>query len=291
MTRVSLIRGEARRENVRRSLELISDDVRRGLTSKRLIVIKPNFVSTSVQLAASHIDQMRGILDFLTGLSDVRVVIAEAACGDTMEAFSNFGYYRLQKEYGVELMDLNRGPFERVSILDRRGRRVPVRVAALLLDRNNYLVSAARLKTHDTVVVTLSIKNMAVGSIFLSDKVLIHQGFKRINLNIAEIAERVWPHLSVIDGFVGMEGDGPTYGVPIELGLAISGTDPLAVDRVAVEVMGVDFERVGYLCHCAGRGLGEADLQRIEILGERLEDCIRPFRLHSTVRQQYRWRH
>ena len=289
MPKVSLIKGNDRRDNIRRSLELISDDIRKDLKSRQ-VIIKPNFVSTSIPLASSHVDQIRGILDFLNRFYSGRALIAEAACGDTMEAYRNFGYIGLLKEYDVELIDLNKGPFEKIPVLDRRGRTIRVRVSSLLLDKSNYLISAAKLKTHDTVVVTLSIKNAAMGSLFISDKVLVHQGFKQTNLNIAEIAGRVWPALSVIDGLVGMERDGPTLGSPIHVGTAISSTDPLAADRVACEIMGVDFNKVGYLYHCFRKGLGEADLQRIDIVGQTLSECIKPFRLHSTVEEQYGWR-
>ncbi len=289
MLRVSIIKGKSRRENIVKSLEQISDDIRRGV-GDRQVVIKPNFVSTSIQLASSHIDQIRGILDFFKEFYKKRVIVAEAACGDTMDAFKNFGYHRLINEYDVELMDLNQGSYEPVSIRDSMRKPIHVRVSRLLLDEDNYLISAAKLKTHDTSVVTLSIKNMAMGSVLLFDKEKVHQGFKQTNLNIAKLAQLVWPDLSVIDGLVGMEGDGPTFGDPIHVGVAISSVDPLAADRVACEVMGIDIWKVGYLYYCSERGLGEMDLQRIDIVGEALRECVKPFRLHSTVKEQYRWR-
>lgn len=87
-----------------------------------------------------------------------------------------------------------------------------------------------------------------------------------------------------------MEGDGPTGGDSVLLDLAIAGTDALATDRVACEIMGVDFECVGYLHYCSERGLGEADLEKIEVIGERVADCVRPFRLHRSVKEQYDWK-
>ncbi len=289
MPAVSLIKGEDRRENIKRSLEIISDEIKKGLISRQ-VIIKPNFVSTSNPLASSHADQIRGILDYLQGFYKGKVIIAEAACGDTLKAYKNFGYLDLPKEYDVELIDLNRGPFEVVSILDSRGRPIHVRVSSLLMDRANYLISAAKLKTHDRVVVTLSIKNMAMGGIFSGDKGLVHQGIKQMNLNIAGVARHVWSDLAVIDGLTGMEGDGPTQGISIHVGIAISSTDPLAADRVACEVMGVDFNKVGYLYYCFKNGLGEGDLEEIQVLGHSLKGCIRPFRLHSRVMEQYKWR-
>jgi uncharacterized protein (DUF362 family) len=286
MAKVAIIKGEERRENVRRSLELIGNDISSGIGSRR-IVIKPNFVSTSIQLASSHIDQIRGILDFLKDLYKEKVIIAEAACGDTEKAFINFGYHTLIDEYDVELMDLNKGAYTKVLIKDSKGTPFDVRVSSLLLNENSYLISAAKLKTHDTVVVTLSVKNMAMGAVLLPDKRKVHQGTRRINLNIAEIAGKVWPDLGVIDG---LEGNGPVHGDPIHAGIAMAGTDPLAVDRVACELMGVDFSRVGYLNHCSDRELGEADIGKIDLLGEPLRECVHPFRLHSGVSAQFRWR-
>lgn len=289
MSTVSIIKGKNRRDNIRRSLECISDDIKRGIIGRQ-VVIKPNFVSTSIQLASSHVEQMRGILDFFRDFYKGKIIIAEAACGDTHSAFRNFDYYVLPDEYDVELVDLNQDTYKLIQIEDSKGNPFNVRVSTLLLNKDNYLVSAAKLKTHDTVVVTLSIKNMAMGSVLLSDKAKVHQGVKQTNLNIAKLAHYIWPDLSVIDGLMGMEGNGPISGDPIHVGIAIASSDPLAADRVACEIMAIDFLKVGYLYYCAERGLGETDLNKINVIGESIKECITPFRLHSRVKEQYRWR-
>jgi len=289
MARVSLIKGDERRVIARRSLDLITDDITRKLAFRRP-VIKPNFVSSTKQLASSHVDQIRGILDFLSGIYRDKIVIAEAACYDTQEAFMNFGYMRLLQEYNVELIDLNKCPYETCSIIDRHKKTIAVRLSCLLQDKENFIISAAKMKTHDTVVVTLSVKNIAVGSIVGSDKKAVHQGVRQTNLIIAGLAKRTRTDLAVIDGFEGMEGNGPTSGDPVHLGIGIASIDALAADRVACEIMGVDFHDVGYLHYCAEQGMGEADLNKIEVLGERLSDCIRPFKLHRSVNEQYAWK-
>ncbi|MFQ5428636.1 MAG: DUF362 domain-containing protein [Thermodesulfobacteriota bacterium] len=289
MKTVSLIRGENRRENTLKSLELLRDEIKEGIT-RRQVIIKPNFVSTSIQLASSHVDQIRGILDFLKGFYKGRVLLAEGATlGETEEGFKNFGYHSLIDEYDVEFLDLNKSPYELIALRNSQGRSFNVKVSRVLLDKENYLISAARLKTHDTVVVTLSIKNIAMGSVLLPDKIKVHQGYKNTNLNITALAQSLWPDLALIDGLVGMEGDGPILGEPIDVGVAIASTDPLAADRVGSEVMGVDFSKIGYLNQLADRGLGEGDMKKINIRGEALKDCVRPFRLHSYVEEQYKW--
>lgn len=287
MARVSIAKGAGRRENIRKSLAPLADEIREAI-GKRQVIIKPNFVSTSIQLAATHADHVRGILDFLGGFYKRKIIVAEAAAGNTVEGYRNFGYYGLLEEYDIELVDLNRGPFETVMIEDSRGKQIGIAVSRLLMRPGSYRISAARLKTHDEVVVTLSIKNMAMGSVRMPDKVKVHQGTRQTNLNIARLARLVWPDLAVIDGLEGMEGNGPSFGEPISVGIAISSTDPMAADAVACKVMGVDFSKVGYLNFCGE--LGEHNLRRVEISGAPLKECIKPFRLHSTVQKQYRWK-
>lgn len=289
LTRVSLVKGETRRDVIRRSLELIGDDIEHRLWSRQP-VIKPNFVSSTVQLASSHVDQIRGILDFFTRIYHGTVIVAEASCSDTREAYQNFGYLDLPGEYPVELVDLNDGPFETITVPGGDGGRLTLKAARMLLDSTKYVVSAAKMKTHDTVIVSMSIKNLAMGSIYRGNRKSVHRGFRETNRFIAEIAERVWPDLAVIDGMEAMEGDGPSRGEAVPLGIAISGTDALAADRVACEVMGVDMHDVGYLHFCSERGMGESDPGRIEVVGERISDCRRPFRLHRSVREQYAWK-
>lgn len=289
MPKVSLVKGNDRRGNVMRSLDLIFHEIKKGLGSRQ-VIIKPNFVSTSIQLASSHVDQIRGILDFFKSFYTGKIIIAEAACGDTIEAYKNFGYLSLAEEYNVELTDLNKDSFKELPIRDWKNKTIYIKVSSMLLDKNNYLVSAAKLKTHDRVVVTLSIKNMAVGSILHPYKKLVHQGIRQTNMNIAEVAGYVWPDLSVIDGHVGMEGNGPINGDAIGVGIALTSTDPLAADRVACEIMGVDFYKVGYLHFCVQKGLGESDLMKIHILGQTISECKKPFKLHRTVVEQYAWK-
>jgi uncharacterized protein (DUF362 family) len=287
MTRVSLIKGDDRRQIARKSLELISGDIKRGLAFRQP-VIKPNFVSPTIQLASSHIDQIRGILDFISTVYRGTIIIA--GCDEMHDAFVNFGYMRLLEEYHAEFVDLNQCACKTYSIVRPDNKAVPVRVSCLLMDKENFIISAAKMKTHDCVVVTLSIKNMAVGCILEKDKSSIHQGIKQMNLNIVELAGQVWPDLAVIDGFEGMEGDGPSQGDPVYLGLGMASIDALAADRVACEIMGVNFDDVGYLHYCAEQCMGETDMSRIEVLGSCMKDCVRPFRLHRTVKEQYAWK-
>jgi len=291
MTRVALVRGENRRRIISDALELVRSEVEQKINNKS-IIIKPNFVSDKVQLSATHVDHVRGILDFLSTFDrnfDKEITIAESSACSTWNAYKNFGYTKLEKEYNVRLVDLEELDFEEITLSPEGIEPNTVRVSKLLLDKDSFIISAAKLKTHDTVVVTLSIKNVVMGAIKKEDKMKMHRGIREINLYIAELAKILLPDLAVIDGFVGMEGDGPVNGTPVDSRVAIASADPLAADRIGCEVMGVNFEDVGYLYFCTNAGLGEADLQNIELLGETIENCKRKYKLHSRIDEQLKW--
>jgi formylglycine-generating enzyme required for sulfatase activity len=147
----------------------------------------------------------------------------------------------------------------------------------------------APIKTHNTVMVTLALKNLAVGA--LRDRVPLHQGWPAINLSIYGLAPLVGPHLSVLDGFQGMEGDGPGNGEPVDLRAAVASTDYVAADTVGASLMDHDPNEIGYLVYCHRAGLGEANLANISIRGNcTLEDARRRFQKHPNYGDQLGWR-
>lgn len=289
MSKVSLIKGDNRYQNVKRSLEVLKKDIARAIEGKKKIVIKPNFVSASNQLASSHKEAMRAVLDFLKPLTSQTITLAEgAALGSTDEAWRNFDYLKFEEDYNIRFVDLNKDDFVEVELFDREMKPLKFKVAKTIVE-SDFRISLARLKTHDTVVVTLTQKNLAVGS--LLEKPKIHQGIKAINHNLARLAEIIPPHLSVIDGFEGMEGEGPVSGTPVPMGVALAGLDFLGVDSTACRLMGFDPKDVGYLYLCWQKGLGQIEEEKIEIVGNALlDECSKRFRPHSTIKEQLKWR-
>ena len=324
-SQVALIKGDDRHENIAQALTLIEDGI--DLSNKKRILIKPNFVSTRRQLAATHVEAVRAVLDWLHLRYDGPITIGEgAAVSDTFDGYRNFGYLDLAKEYNVQFVDLNQDEWTPIEVYDRGLRPMAVRVASTTLG-SDFRISIGPPKIHDAVIVTLSLKNMVVGSMIRgrgggffqmlgqllpdrltnsalaekvkshlstvnrSDKFALHQGCHGLNLNLYTLAKVIAPHLSVIDGFVGMEGSGPSGGDPVDLRVAIASTDFLAADAVAITIMGFDVDEVGYLHYCKLGGLGVGDLSDIEIVGNTtIEECRRPFKPHPTYREQLQWR-
>ena len=171
--RVSLVHGGDRRTNVFNALELVRADVESRLAEQ--VMLKPNFLSSDNQLASSHADALRGVLDFLltTPKPPREVLIAEAGAQDTWDAYRNFGYHALEEEYSIplRLLDLHRETeWESTPIVLADGTETIVRMPRTVLDCP-CTISIAIPKTHDTCVVTLALKNMIMGTIYQQDRV------------------------------------------------------------------------------------------------------------------------
>ncbi|MFP5228799.1 MAG: DUF362 domain-containing protein [Acidobacteriota bacterium] len=302
-SKVALIHGEDRRKNVREALEAIDAEIRAGLRGKKSVTIKPNNVSTTNQLAATHLDALEGILDYLEPRFHGPVVIAESSAGDTLEGFEHFGYNRLAAErraQKVTLVDLNReAKFGTVEVLDADLHIAPVRLGARMLDPETFVISSAMLKTHNTVVATMSVKNMVLGSplhsvpgeLFWSDKRKYHVGIRQTHYNMLVTAQKLQPHwgVALIDGFEGMEGNGPGNGTPVASRVAIASTDFIAADRVGLEVMGINPEWVGYLAYCGQSGLGQYDLTKIRVEGAAIASVAKKYQLHPQIQKELEW--
>jgi uncharacterized protein (DUF362 family) len=110
-----------------------------------------------------------------------------------------------------------------------------------------------------------------------------------LNRNLVTLTRLVKPHVSVLDGFVAMHREGPRHGTPIRLGLALAGTDAVAVDAVAAAAMGFDPMQIGHLRLAHEAGLGTADLARIEVVGDPLALVARRCTPHSNFAVHRHW--
>jgi len=301
---VALVKGEERRKIVHAALVAIEEQIRPVLKRKNYVVIKPNNVSTVNQLAATHADALRGILDFLEPRFKGPVVIAESSAGETMQGFENFKYTQVAAEHRsqkVSLVDLNtEAKYQVIPLLSPDLHVQPVRLAARLLDPEAFVICAAVMKTHNVVVATLAVKNMTLGAPLHSapketprwnDKRKYHGGVRQTHYNIMLTAQKMRPHwgATIIDGFEGMEGSGPGSGTPVPSRIAIASTDLIAADRVGVEVMGINPSWLAYLQYCWQVGLGQYDLSRIEIRGDAIASVRRQYQLHRDIERQLQW--
>ena len=300
--RVALTTGNSRADNTFRALRIFEKEIAQTIGDK-LVVLKVNNVNIDKPLCATHADQLEGILEFLKSIRKTNVVIAESPGGGlTLEGFANYGYNKFVGKYGVKLVELDKTDFEAFYCLNQTDLRPRhCRVSRMMLDPNSFVISAAKIKTHNMVVATFSLKNVVVGSAIkepspapgvmgISDKPIIHgNGVLGINYNLAALASRLHPHLAVIDGFEGMEGEGPLIGTPVDHRVCVVSTDWLAADTVSAELMGFGIGKIGYLTYCAQAGLGQADLGKIEVLGPALKDHIKVYKEPPNMQRLLSW--
>lgn len=307
-SKIALVKGQDRYQNISAVLELLQPEIAQKIQGKKRILVKPNFVSTTRQLAATHVDTVRAVLDFILPLidEDAQIIIGEgAALGETQEGFKNFGYTVLLSDYSViphpnppplkgggreiRLLDLNQDETKDVEIYDADLNLFKVPISKTVLE-SDFRISLAIPKTHDSVIITLSLKNMAVGSIAGSAKSSIHQGPRAVNRSLACLAKIIPPHLVIIDGWQGMQGNGPVNGDAVDCRWVMVSLDFLAADCLAARLMGFDWQKIGYLYFAHKLGLGQTDLSQIDILGNvSFQHCQYKFKPHDGLERQLRW--
>jgi uncharacterized protein (DUF362 family) len=119
------------------------------------------------------------------------------------------------------------------------------------------------------------------------------RGFRyhAMNYNLAVVAKKLsgfWG-CGVIDGFEGMEGNGPIRGTAVPMHCALASPDLVAADRVALDLMQIPAHAVGYLQYAGELGVGQYDISKIDIRGEKPETLARKFKLQDQVQQQLDW--
>ena len=212
--RVGLVHGSDRRSNVCDAMNLVQGTLLAKMRER--ILIKPNFLSSTNQLASSHVDALRGVLDFLVSARHIpeEVIVAEGANEKySGEAFANFGYEAVLHEYPmpIRLIDLHQETdWREMSIFLTDGTETTVRMPQLVLDCP-CTISLAVAKTHDTCVVTLALKNMIMGTLHKQDRVKMHgyrthserslpEEARLLNVNLTRLARQLAPDIAVIDG-------------------------------------------------------------------------------------------
>lgn len=296
--KVSLVKGNERRQITYQALKNIEDEVLGSLAGKKKILIKPNFVVTSRQLAATHVEAIRGILDFLKPHYNGQIIIGESTISKegTFDGYKNYGYLALEKKYKVTLVDLNHESWQYRYVFGKGHRPIPIRIISTFLDPEVYIISAAKMKTHDRVLTTLSLKNVLLGAPLndynKNDKWLTHSvyNFSReavLHYNMFHLAQEIYPDLGVIDGFEAMEGNGPTGGTPVDARITLASRDPLAMDVLATKIMGFDPGKIMYLTAMAEAGMGQGDPEKIKVVGTPIEQCQYHFKPHKRMIEPY----
>jgi len=245
----------------------------------RAVLLKPNFVEPDPQgVINTHPAVVAAARECFLRLGAKTVIVAEGPGHerDTEGIVETNGLRHYLGPLADKFVDLN---VDDVRLV-RTGTRAS-QVKELYLPRTvleaDFVVSMPKLKTHHWAGVTLSLKNMfgiVPGSCYGWPKNALH--WAGLTRSILDINSTVRPDFAIVDGIVGMEGNGPLQGVAKPCGLLVAGDDPVAVDATCARIMGLIPERIDYLAH-AGLLLGHLKIENVKQLGESLESVRTPF--------------
>src|SRR5215471_13780594 len=182
-----------------------------------------------------------------------------------------------------DFCDLNLDDVERVRLETRATRLKELYLPKTVLGVD-FLVSMAKLKTHHWAGVTLSMKNLfgiVPGSCYGWPKNVLH--WAGIDGSILDINAAARPDFAIVDGVLGMEGNGPIQGTPKACGVLVFGDDPVAVDATCCRIMGFNPLKVKYLAQ-AGTLLGHVEAAKIRQHGENIAVVDKPFEVLDAFR-------
>ena len=255
------------------------------LNGKR-ILLKPNLVETAS--VAPHINThplvLRGALEAFLRLGAATVMVAEGPGHrrDTLAVYEESGLADVLTEDRIRFHDLN---YITGYDLPNAGRRSRLKTLTFpgLFQEVDWIVSVAKMKTHHWAGATLSMKNLfgvMPGIYYGWPKNVLHQ--VGIENSILDINATLKPHFAIVDGIVGMEGDGPIMGDPKKVGVLVMGRNLAAVDATCCRIMGIDPYQVSYL-ERADNWLGPISEKSIEQRGETISAVRTNFNLIETI--------
>ncbi len=249
------------------------------LAGKR-VVLKPNIVeyhrdkviNTDPRVVAAVIELCRR-----EGAAEVIVAEGPGHWRNVEYLVRASGMADVLRHYKVPFTDLNHDEPVKMPNLGRL-----TGLEYLYLSRTvasaDVLISLPKLKTHHWAGATLSLKNLfgtLPGICYGWPKNELH--WRGIHNSIVDIGLTRTPDLAIVDGIIGMEGDGPLNGTAKPFGAVIMGCDPLAVDATCCRLMGLDPEKIAYLVLGRQKKLGLFHTQEIEQLGENIARLAQPF--------------
>ena len=261
------------------------DIVRRILTEHRLdvrgrsVLLKPNLVEFEAgSTINTHPLLVHAVYEGFRALGAAQVRIGEGPGHrrNTLDLADAAGYFQTVPQFEDAFVDLNLDGVTRV-----RPRRQISRLEKFYLPNSalgaDLLISIPKMKTHHWVGATLAMKNLfgvVPGGIYGWPKNELH--WAGIEESIVDLYRAFPRQFAIVDGIVGMEGNGPIQGTPKQAGVLVAGRDVRAVDATCCRIMGIDPLKVGYLQMASEVPWLEQNVRQI---GESLAATATPFAL------------
>ncbi len=292
MVEISAAKGGGRKENIKNALDLISREIGGSIAKKgkNALFIKVNALDSSIPKACTHPDALEAVLEYFSGRFERTIV------GDNSSCFSGGKniYAGLKEKFPeLEFSNLKEFGFESLEF-EMLGGGAIVKISSLPKDA--YTISLALPKSHDNFIFTGCSKNMlgcvienrqCVHALKAHERLFLNNMVKGNPLAIRNLVKTIKfakPDLAILDGFEGMEGDGPAMGKMVKLGVALASLDCVALDRTAAKICG--FDSVPYLDLCVKEGIGAPEAELLKKGFSELADISKKFKQHPLAKYQ-----
>jgi len=280
---VSILKAASYSEDLYALMQHLIVEHRLDVRGKR-VVLKPNLVEFDQNTVINtHPRMVHAALEAFraAGAAEVRVAEGPGHRRVTLDLADAAGYFSTFQQFESLFTDLNLDEVTKVNLV-----RPHSKLSSLYLPNTvlgcDLLVSMPKMKTHHWVGATLSMKNLfglVPGGVYGWPKNVLH--WAGIGESIADLHTLFPRTFSIVDGIVGMEGNGPIQGTPRPMGLVVAGADPVAVDATCCRIMHIDPRRVSYLTLAAGEAQLREDL--IPQIGEKIASVSAAFALLPSL--------
>lgn len=278
MSRVAIIRSENIKDSVRRSVELVGG---LRLSGDEHVIIKPNIANAKnpYGMVVTDFTLIETVVEMVKEKgSEITVVESDNISASAEKRVKQSGLLDRLDEWDVPFLNLSHDDYEEHGIAG-----TTLRMPRTVMEAD-YFINLPKIKTCAHTLVTLSIKNL-YGVFQRAKKSKLH---KKLDIILPYLAKVVRTDLIVVDGLTCMEGNGPVVGNPCELGVIVAGVNPVSVDAMCSRLMGYDPKDIPHIQGSHEQGLGEIDIDRIELLGDEWQEFVhefeRPYSLKATLK-------
>jgi uncharacterized protein (DUF362 family)/NAD-dependent dihydropyrimidine dehydrogenase PreA subunit len=255
-------------ENVRQAVDRAFELFPLAVPGKR-VLIKPNVLraSEASEGIVTHPAVLRAVVEKVETMEPTTMVV-----GDNPGLF-NYGANE-ESFRSTGLMEASKGYYQNIGNDSLQVDFNPDFMATVSLSRivldTDIIISLPKFKTHGLTVITGAIKN-SYGFLPGAQKAILHKAAgspERFHEMVVEVFKLRVPDFFLVDAVVGMEGNGPASPDLREVGLILASDNAVALDAVIAAMMGCDPGRLRFLQKAKELGLGDYDLNRIEVIGE-----------------------
>ncbi len=254
------------------------------------VLLKPNLLIAKKpeRGVTTHPEIVRAVIHWVQQFDPEKIYVGDSSGGlkpgVTQGVLNESGIQKVCEEEDVESVSFSK--------TQRKDYDVPNPlvmdhlVSTDLLEKVDLIINLPKIKTHSLCTVTCSVKNM-FGTVIIGNKPKTHlkyPKFEDFSAALADIYSVSQPQLTIVDGYLCQEGNGPSAGDVVKMDIVLAGYNGVAIDATVCKIIGVNPYDIIHLVKCQEKGIGTLDLENnYQIVGESLDSVARKFKLPTST--------